>query len=85
MAKNFIKPVILKSSWGGDGSEIGGGSAGSSTDISAVDFYEWIEMYGEDFDNDGDIDWDDYRTWWIDNELDPDIWDFLNPDHPWEP
>ena len=85
MAKIFIKPVIMKSSWGGEGSEIGGGSAGTSTDITAVTFAEWQEMYAEDYDLDDDIDFDDYRTWWSENELSVDLWNEFNPGVPLNP
>jgi len=89
MAKNFIKPIILRSGsdWGGDGSDIGGGSGGSSPDITVVSFDEWVEMYGgEDYDLDGDTDdFDDYMQWWYDNDLGEDAWNEINPGVPFAP
>ena len=85
MAKNFIKPVIRMSQWGGEGSEIGGGSAGTSPDITAVSFNEWLEMYGDDYNLDDSIDFDDYRTWWIENELSDEVWAAFNPNDPLYP
>ena len=85
MAKNFIKPVIRMSSWGGEGSEIGGGSAGTSPDITAVDYEDWWEMYGGNFDGDEDVDFDDYRAWWIKNNLSAEVWAEINPNNPLYP
>lgn len=83
--KSFIKPVILNSGWGGEGSDVAPGSGGTSTNVTAVTFDEWIEMYGEDMDLDDDIDFDDYRTWWLENELDPALWESFNPSQPLNP
>ncbi len=87
MAKKLFKlpTVLLAAGWGGDGDETGGGSAGTSDDITACDYSEWLEMYGDDYDLDDDIDFDDYRTWWIDNNLSEDTWDVINPDTPLNP
>ena len=81
MAKrSFLKPVILMNSgWGGEGSDTGGGSGGTSDDITLVDFDEWIEMYGVDENGDGDY-LDDYIAWWAANfDKDPDLWELINP------
>ncbi len=87
--KGFVKPIILKNSgWGGDGSDTGGGSGGTSPNLTLVDYFEWLEMYGDDFDNDGDIDGQDYVKWWNDNGFDPvdeDEWQLWGYDipYPW--
>ncbi len=81
--RSFIKPAILMDNgWGGDGSETGAGSAGTSDDLTFVDFTEWQEMYG----NGGTV--DEYIQWWVDNEFptdDEELWYLLNPgiDFPW--
>ena len=84
MAKAFFTSpfILLTSSWGGDGSETGGGSGGTSDFPTIVDYYEWVEMYGEDLTNDGTIDLDDYVQWWLAHDLGPEDWDILNPDLP---
>ena len=86
MAKRrFVAPTVILAGWGGEGSDTGGGSGGTSDDITAVDFSEWLEMYGDDYDLDDDIDFDDYRTWWIDSELSESAWNELNPGQPLNP
>lgn len=89
MAKQFVLPMVILTGWGGEGSDTGHGSGGTTggNDIMACDFTEWLEMYGDDYDLDEDIDFDDYRTWWIDNGLDADAWSNYNtePLYPPEP
>lgn len=83
----FSAPFVLLSGWGGDGSDTGHGSGGTtgSGDIMACDFTEWQEMYSGDYDLDDDIDFDDYRTWWQDNGLSEDAWAEYNPGEPLYP
>ena len=81
--KYFMAPkVLLTAGWGGDGSDTGGGSGGTSDDTTYCTFEEWLEMYPDDYDLDDDIDFDDYSTWWADNELDLGKWRELNPGKP---
>ena len=42
------------------------------------DFDEWLEMYGDDYDLDEDIDFEDYRTWWQENGLSAEAWEEIN-------
>lgn len=84
--KVFIAPRVLNSGWGGDGEETGAGSGGTSDDPTLVAFDdEWREMYGDDYDNDNDIDLDDYVIWWDDCGFDRNLWSDVNPDitYPW--
>ncbi len=86
--KEFVNPFILLSGWGGDGTDTGAGSGGTpgNDDITICTYNEWYEMYGDDYDLDDDIDFDDYGQWWADNGLSLDAWEELNPDVPftWE-
>lgn len=84
MAKNkFVLPsIILTSGWGGEGDDTGHGSGGTTGggDIMICDFDEWLEMYGDDYDGDDDIDRDDYQYWWFNIAgLSQEDWDELNP------
>lgn len=80
MANKFVFPSVILTGWGGEGSDTGHGSGGTtgSGDIMACTFDEWLEMYGDDYNGDGDIDREDYRKWWLDNELDEDLWNEYN-------
>lgn len=86
--KQFLLPsIILTSGWGGDGSDTGQGSGGTTgnDDIMVCFYNEWEEMYGGDYDLDGDIDFDDYRTWWNENGLSAEAWNEYNPGVPLNP
>lgn len=76
--KRFIAPIVLTGWSGGGGSDTGDGSGGGSIDITACDYTEWLEVYGDDYDLDDDIDFDDYRTWWLENGLSEDAWNEFN-------
>ncbi len=84
--KIFIVPRVLDNGWGGEGGETGGGSGGTSEDPTLVAFdQEWYEMYGDDYDGDNDIDFDDYVKWWDNCHFDHALWSTVNPDldYPW--
>lgn len=87
MAKKFVFPSVILTGWGGEGSDTGHGSGGTTggDDTMVCDFDEWLEMYGDDYDLDEDIDFDDYRTWWQKNGLSADAWAEYNPDEPLYP
>ena len=70
--KSFKMPMLILTGWGGDGSDTGLGSGGTSDDITACTFDEWLEMYGDDYSGpddsgtaDGKIGFDDYHYWWF--------------------
>ena len=88
MAKKSFNKPRLYDGWGGEGSETGGGSGGTSDDPTLVSFDdEWYEMYGEDYTNDGNINIDDYIAWWVNCgfDQDEDLWELMNPSipYPW--
>lgn len=80
--KRFILPFVILEGWGGDGSDTGGGSGGTSPDITGCTYNEWLEMYADDYDLDDDTDFDDYKTWWFENGLSEELWNELNPGVP---
>ncbi len=74
--KSFTAPlVVLSAGWGGDGEETGGGSSGSSPDVTMCSYTEWLEMYNLDWDEDGVIDEYDFASWWLDNGFTEEDWD----------
>lgn len=78
--KSFKLPMLILTGWGGDGSDTGLGSGGTSDDITACTYEEWKEMYWGDYDLDGEEGtFNDYKTWWFENELSEDLWYELNP------
>lgn len=81
--KQFFMPRVLLSGWGGDGSDTGGGSGGTSPDATMCTYEEWLEMYGLDLDEDGTVDKFDYAWWWDDNGFSEEDWAIYNPDYPW--
>ena len=87
MAKKAFKmPMLILSGWGGEGGDTGLGSGGTSDDITACSFEEWLEMYIDDYsgpnDNgvpDGNINRDDYHYWWFEiAHLSQEAWDAMN-------
>ena len=80
MANKFVFPSVILSGWGGEGSDTGHGSGGTTggDDTMVCNFDEWLEMYGDDYDLDEDIDFDDYRTWWQENGLSAEAWEEIN-------
>ena len=92
MAKRrFVMPtIILNSGWsGGDGGETGDGSGGlpgpDDIDYTKCGYEEWLEWFPADNNLDDVIDFEDYRTWWIENELSEEDWNLLNPGTPLNP
>lgn len=84
MAKKigFMPKIILRDITPGDDTVIGGGTGQSTTDPFPCDFADWQTMFAEDYDLDEDIDFNDYATWWEENEFSMDDWDRLNPGTP---
>lgn len=81
--KSFKMPMLILSGWGGEGSDTGLGSGGTSDDITGCSYTEWKEMYWGDYDLDEvEGTFDDYRTWWVDNGLSEELWETLNPGVP---
>lgn len=86
MSKKLFKSPFIFGLSAGDDVVIGGGTGQTSTDIWACSFEEWQTMFGDDINKDGQIDFDDYRAWWI-NNFDEDTWELFNDDplYPEEP
>lgn len=86
MAKKlFTMPFVILSGWsGGDGSETGGGSGGSTDDPTVLTYQEWLEVMlgGDDNDKDGDVDFGDYILWWQGEGLDAALLQEMNPGQP---
>ena len=81
--KSFKMPMLILTGWGGDGSDTGLGSGGTSDDITGCSYAEWQEMYSDDYDLDEVAGtFDDYRTWWVENGLSVELWETLNPGVP---
>ena len=79
--KTFANPFILLTGWGGDGSDTGGGSGGTSDDATYWDFYDWQETVGgSDLDGDGDVDFGDYILWWQSQGYPAELLEEINPD-----
>lgn len=81
--KQFVLPYVVLSGWGGEGGDGGNGSGSSSPDVTACTYEEWLEMYADDYNDDGDINETDFMKWWYDNDLGMDAWKSLNPDIEW--
>lgn len=79
MAKKFtFAPGILLTIPDPSPTTVVGGGTGQSTPddvVVACSFDHWMSEYAIDSDNDGDIDFDDYRKWF--KESFPDEWDDL--------
>lgn len=78
--RGFKVPRILLNDWGGDviETETGLGTAGSTPDVMLCSWFEWLEMFGEDLNGDGDFTYLDYYQWWTSHEFTEEQWILLN-------
>lgn len=79
--KKFASPFLILAPIvpGEDDDVTGGGSAQSGFKPYPCSFDDWLKMFHTDYDEDGDFDRDDYRTWWIENQFSEDDWNKYNP------
>jgi len=87
MSKLWTNPklVHLGLEPGGDDVVTGEGTGQSGDEIWACSFEDWLIMFSDDYDGNTEIDFDDYRKWWKDNEFGEDLWSEFNPKDPLNP
>ena len=84
MAKKYFEyPFVLLTrgaSTGGDASDTGYGSGqGTPDDPYACSFADWMAVFHvETYGNDNQLTFDDYRQWWINNNLGSLQWEKYN-------
>lgn len=85
MKKLWNFPVINPLNDEGDSTVVGGGTGQDTTDDPyPCSFNDWMTLFQDNYDGDEDgiIDFEDYRTWWEDNEFSMEAWDEYNPGVP---
>jgi hypothetical protein len=78
MKHTWKNPTIEFNQEPGDDIVIGGGSGQSTTDPYPCSYKDWLTLFADDYDLDDDVDFDDYRTWWEENEFSEEEWDEYN-------
>lgn len=82
--KNSFNPVVFMLS--GGATVIGQGTGMYTTDPFPMSFSDWSGAFADDYDLDGEEGtFDDYGTWWADNEFSLADWNVFNPDTTWNP
>jgi len=78
--KKFSSPFIILTLDGqGDDTVIGAGTGQSTPDFVAWDYDDWAVIVGGDaFPGDEAGTFNDYVCWWIDNNLDADLFEDIN-------
>ena len=83
--RKFIAPYIVLSgiSSGGDDNVIGGGTGQGSSNPFPMSYNDWLNNnWATDYNGDG-ADFQDFITWWVDNDFSEDDWNQYNGDTPW--
>lgn len=63
----------------GPGDDNGPGSDSGGNNPYACGFDEWAALFHEEKDGIEGVSFDDYRKWWIDNNLSINDWNYYNP------
>lgn len=84
--KYFAYPYVLLTRGPGDtpGDDVDPGyGSGLGTPDGTIptpcNFSGWQQLFACDMDTDGDMDMEDYRRWWLSNNLSAEAWQEYNP------
>ena len=86
MAKKSFDPFVLLLMPDPEPTTVtGGGTGQSTTDPYPCSFADWQTMFGQDMDDDEDIDMNDYMLWWDGQGFSMEAWNEFNPGVPFQP
>ena len=88
MSKKWFYPILFSQDTPGDDIVIGGGTGQTTTDPYPCSYDDWLVLFSDDYDYDGDDTAgtrNDYRTWWewmmedYPDKFNEDNWKEFNP------